>query len=71
MVKSPQPVMSIEPFPGGRLVRHRKDGRPHITIQVSGDVLAAALQQLGLNPPAPHRPRRRTNATRRIDGSLV
>jgi hypothetical protein len=42
-VKSSQRVMSIEPFPGGRVVHHLKGGRPHITIQV-GDVLAAALR---------------------------
>ena len=58
MVKSPHPVMSIEPFPGGRLVRHLKGGQPHITIQVSGDVLAAALRQLDPESPEPHRARR-------------
>jgi hypothetical protein len=44
MVKSPQPPLSIEPFPGGRLVRYLKDGYPHILIQISGDQLAAALR---------------------------
>jgi hypothetical protein len=58
MVKSPHLVMSIEPFPGGRLARHWKGGQPHITIQVSGDVLAAALRQLDPESPEPHRARR-------------
>jgi hypothetical protein len=44
MAKFPQPPPSIEPFPGGRLVRYLKDGYPHIHIQISGDQLAAALR---------------------------
>ena len=44
MGQSPQPPLSIEPFPGGRLVRYLKDGYPHILIQISGDRLAAALR---------------------------
>ena len=73
MVKSPHPVMSIEPFPGGRLVRHLKGGQPHITIQVSGDVLAAALRQLDPESPEPHRARRspRDADNRRVIGVRV
>jgi hypothetical protein len=68
MVKSPHLVMSIEPFPGGRLARHWKGGQPHITIQVSGDVLAAALRQLDPNHPS-HTERVARHAARTIDAS--
>lgn len=42
--------------PGGRLIRHLKDGRPHITVQLSGDELARALEQLARDKGVPAPP---------------
>jgi hypothetical protein len=54
VIKAPQPRLSIEPFPGGRLVRYLKDGSPHLLIQITGDQLAAALRSdpAAARPPA-------------------
>jgi len=44
MATTPSDTSRIEPFPGGRLIRHRIRGHAHLTIQISGDSLARALQ---------------------------